>query len=54
MQKLYLTQGEAVISGTPSLTLISDASLEGCGAFCYRVITAGSWTSLGPKSLTNV
>ena len=54
VQNLPLNNGRSGISYPPQLLIASDASLEGCGAFCQGHKTGGQWTLPEKKDHINI
>ena len=54
VENLQLTKGKTLINSQPQITISTDASLEGWGAYCQGQKTGGPWTSQEKKDHINV
>ena len=54
VENLQLTKGKTLINSQPLITISTDASLEGWGAYCQDQKTEGPWTSQKKKDQINV
>ena len=54
VENLQLTKGKTLINLQPQITVSTDASLEGWGAYCQGQKTADPWTSQEKKDHINV
>ena len=52
-QNLHLVNGQLIQRDQPSLSITSDASLKGWGAWCSNIRIGGPWTVEESRNLIN-